>query len=283
MIKTIKVAFLLGAILTAVGLYASEEQAHPFISRLNTKVLDTIEHAEDVPGLKAEEFCALKKDISEAWNTLVQNGALEVSGTDKDVRPCFVALQAVVEHVLSSELQKSDGVKSLKGIIHTPMPATPLCSTGEVSRDLVDSSIEKDPKRLFTVKARTTIVRDFLHQGGSLYIVYPKDGMAKRTEIQQGIYKQELVNYPNHLVDKPLDCSSIPDELIGATYVFTDPMGATFAFAIKMTQAKDPREASHFGLWFGSLQNREVGQRVNEVLSFIERTDVEIFEAPIPK
>lgn len=286
MTKTVKIALCLlvgGALLTAFGLYASEksENTDQLTQKLNTRVLDTIVHSEDVPGLKAEEFGLLKADISKTWKTLVQNGVLEIEGTDKDVRPYFVALQGVIEHVLSCELQNE--VQSLKGIIHTPMPATPLCSKGEVSRDLVDPTIENDSKRLFTVKARTTIIRDFLHQGGYLYVIYPKDGMTKRTDIQQSIYQQELHNYPNHLLDKPLHCSSIPDELIGATYIFTDRKGNTFAFAIKMTQAKDPKESGNFGLWFGSLQNKEVSRRVDSVLNFIEQNGVEISEIKISK
>jgi hypothetical protein len=289
MTKTMKIGLCLlvgSAMLTAFGLYASEKSQTTLSKHtdqltltLNAKVLDTITHSEDIPGLKAEEFGILKEDISKTWKTLIQKGVLEISGADKDVRPYFVALQGVIEHVLSCELQND--IKSLKGIIHTPMPATPLCSKGEVSSDLVDPAIENDQKRLFTVKARTTIVRDFLHQGGYLYIIYPKDGMAKRTDIQQSIYQQELHNYPN-LLDKPLNCSSIPDELIGATYIFTDQQGHTYAFAIKMTQAKDPKENGNFGLWFGSLQNTQVSQRVNAVLNFIEQNGIEV-SAIIPK
>lgn len=240
------------------------------INILNQKVSQTLKHSEEVPGLKAEEFGALKTEIAEAWDKLVHQAVLEVEGTDKDVRPCFVALQALVEHVLSREL--CHGVTSLKGMIHTPMPATPLCSNGEISEDLVDPSIEQDAKRLFTVKARTTIVRDFLYQGGYLYIIYPKDGLAKRTEAQQSIYHQELMNYPEHLIDQPLNISSIPDELIGATYFFTDCGGNTYVFAINMTQAKDPRELGKFGLWFGSLENPAVYKRVEAVMSFIDQS-----------
>src|SRR5690606_21668156 len=161
---------------------------------------------------------------------------LEVSGTDKDVRPCFVALQAIVEHVLASALQKE--VVSLKGVIHTPMPATPLCTIGKISKELVNPSIENDPARIFTVKARTTIIRDYLFKGGDLYIVYPKNGFKKRTEEQQKVYQQELASYPTHLFDVPLNCEDIPTDLIGATYLFQDRSGKTFIFAIKMTQAK---------------------------------------------
>jgi hypothetical protein len=278
--KTMKIGglFLLGALLLSpFTLSASEKlEPAPLIETLNACVLKTIEEADAIPGLKSEEFTPLKKEISDTWNTLVQKGVVEIEGTDRDVRPPFVALQAIVEHVLSCALKKE--IRSLKGMIHTPMPATPLCSRGEVSKNLVDPSIENDPKRLLTVQARTTLIRNFLKLGGVLYISYPKDGMSKRTEEQQTIYKEELSNYPDNLFNRPLNCSSIPDELVGATYLFRDQAGYTFAFSIQMTQAKDPKETGHFGLWLGSVQNAAVSQRVNAVFSFALQNGVDAFE-----
>lgn len=278
--KTRKIGLLLlmgGVLLTSVGLYASEKdpvqqsevEGSNLTKVIHSKVLETIKYSHDIPGLKSEEFSALRGEISRTWNTLIKDGVLEISGTDKDVRPYFVALQGVVEHVLASELQKE--VRSLTGIIHTPMPATPLCTTGEISKELVDPSIEIDPTRLFTVKARTTIIRDYLFKGGDLYIIYPKDGLKKRTEEQQKIYQQELVNYPKHLVDFPLNDENIPTDLIGATYFFKDQSGKTFVFAIKMTQAKDPKDMGNFGLWFAPLDHLPIQERVNAISSYLEK------------
>lgn len=240
-----------------------------FKEAIHSKVLETLNHSHEVPGLKSEEFTALRSDVSQIWDTLVQKGVIEISGTDKDVRPFFVALQGVVEHVLAAGLQKE--IKELKGIIHTPMPATPLCTTGEISKELVDPSIETDPTRLFTVKARATIVRDYLFKGGDLYVVYPKGGLYQRTEEQQNIYSQALANFPTHLFDVPLNCEVIPTELIGATYFFQDQSGKTFVFAIKMTQAKDPKSMGSFGLWFGSIDLPSIQERVKAVSSYLEQ------------
>ncbi len=225
---------------------------------LDSKVVDAIENTE---------IQDIRPELKRTWVTLQEKGVVEVDAPDKDVRPCFVALQGIVEQVLSNELGR--GVTDLRGMIHTPMPATPLCTTGEISKDLVDPSIENDPKRLFTVKARTTIVRDFLHRGGVLYVAYPHEGLSKRTDVQQNVYKQELKNYPTELVDTPLSCAAVPDELVGATYLFKDASGHDFVFAIKMTQAKDPKEIGHFGLWFGPLENESVKSRVEKVMSFV--------------
>ena len=217
-----------------------------------------------MPGLKSEEFKNLKTGIAERWKALVDKGVLEVTDTDKEVRPHFVALQGIIEHVLAHELNKS--VHSLTGVIHTPMPATPLCTEGEVSKELVDSAIEEDPLRLFTVKARTTIVRDYLVKGGDLYVVYPKEGITKRNESQQLIYKKELENYPSHLFDRPLECPSIDQDLVGAFYLFKNTDGKLFGFAIKMTQANSPQDLGSFGLWFGEVNNQSpIYERISNV------------------
>lgn len=270
-----KIGILLIIILISAGVYAAEEKLIPqkeqaesgLIKTMHAKVLETLERSQDIPGLKSEEFSALRTGIVQTWDTLVKEGVVEVSGVDKDVRPYFVALQGVVEHVLSS----AEEIRTLKGFIHTPMPATPLCTRGEISKELVDPSIEMDPARLFTVKARTTIIRDYLFNGGDLYVIYPKEGLKKRTEEQQEIYQQELAKYPDHLFDVPLNCENIPVELIGATYFFQDQSGNRFVFAIKMTQAKDPKDVGSFGLWFGPIEHPAIQERSEAVSSYVEQ------------
>lgn len=238
-------------------------------SAINDNFLETLERAENFPGLKSDEFKPLKAEISKKWAELLKDGVIEVSGIDKDYRPSFVTIQGIVEQVLASELGKS--IKSFKGIIHTPMPATPLCAKGDPS-GLVNPDIAANPASLATVKARTTILRDFLFKGnelkaGELYIIYPKKGFQERTEEQRKIYSDELAKYKN-LFNCPLDCESIPEELIGATYLFQDQAGTTFAFAIKMIQAKnpkDPNEIGNFGLWFGPANHPSIQKRIQAV------------------
>lgn len=273
-----------GILLAALHLSASEKGTAKqekvgqpaLIGKLHARVLETLENSKDVPGLKSEEFLALKKEIARTWEIVVKEGALEKSGTDKDIRPYFVAVQAVVEHILANELQKE--VKLLNAVIHTPMPATPLCTKGEISKELVDPSLENDPARLFTVKARTTILRDFLFKGGYLFSAYPKGGLEKRTKEQQEIFKQELQNFPHNLFAISLNCESIPTDLIGATYVFEDKAANKYAFAIKITQANDPKDQGHFGLWFGPLSHPAVDARVSAVSSFMNENGSRVLE-----
>lgn len=246
----------------------------PLITSLNSKVINTIENSNSIPGLQSEELANIRLGIIEHWNELVEKGVLEVTATDKDVRPYFVALQGIIEHVLANELNKS--IHSLIGVIHTPMPATPLCTEGSISKELVHPSIDEDPVRLFTVKARASIIRDYLFHGGKFYIVYPKEGMNKRTEAQQQIYKKELSNHPTTLFDCPLDCESIDNELVGAFYLFKNSEGKLFGFAIKMTQANNPQDKGSFGLWFGEVDHQPIQRRIFNILDLVLKQSVEL-------
>lgn len=285
--KTKKIVFsllIVSVLLVFDSLHAIEKQPFQqqkstestFLNFLDNQVLETIKYSNDIPGLMSEDFFSLKTEISRIWSILLKDGILELRGNDKDIRPYFVSLQAVIEHILASELHQN--VKTLKGFIHTPMPATPLCSRGEISKELVDSSMELDPVRLFTVKARTTIVRDYLFKGGDLYIVYPKCGYEKRSEEQKTIYQQELMNYPHHLFDIPLNCENMPSELIGATYLFQDCFGNNFVFSINITQAKGPKDFSNFGLWFGPIDHPAIQKRLQALSDYLEQNDVKLLE-----
>jgi hypothetical protein len=277
--KTKKIgAFILagGILLGSVGMLSMTEPPSQhnatLTDSLNAQVVDVIKNAKDIPGLNSEEFASLKGDLIKAWETLAQKGVLEIEGADKDVRPIFVTLQAIMEHVLSCSKKE---ISSLKAVILTPLPPTPLCSKGEVSKELVDPSIEKDPKRLLTVTARTITLRNLLHQECRLYCVYEKS--EGRTKEQLAIYNQECLNYA-HLLDRPIH-THIPDSLIGATYFIKDNQGQSYAFGIKITQAKDPKDKADCALWYGPLTNKAVQARVFDVNGFISKHGIDTDQA----
>lgn len=268
----------LAKLISSEKIIPNEEQiAHPSLKEfLSNKIREVIEESQEIPGFTKIEFAGVKENISKTWNKLFREGVLEITGTDKEIRPSFVALQAVIEHVLSIELQKS--IKTLSGFIHTPTPSTALCTKGEISPELVDHSIEIDPNRLLTIKARATIIRDYLLQGGNLYVIYPQSGLLKRSLEQQKIYKEALANYSSHLFDIPLHVDSIPLKLTGATYLFRDHSDNLFVFGIKMTQANHPQDTGSFGLWFGSIDQPAIQGRVNSLAQFFENNGFDLFK-----
>lgn len=248
----------------------------PFIRNINSKVLKVIEQSYTVPGLKDGVFEGLKSDVIEYWKTLVETGCLMRTGADRDIRPYFASLQGIIEHVLAEEL--GDNVESLIGVIHTPAPATPLCTEGKISKGLVDPSIETeaDPARRFTIEARAAIVRDYLNKGGTLYIAYPEGGFAERSEEQLEIYLREQETHKN-LFDCPLEVKHLSDDLVGAFYLFKNKEGKLYAFAINMTQAKDPKDYREFGLWFGECKPGSlVSMHIYDVLEVLKHSKTNI-------
>lgn len=223
---------------------------------LNGKMIEIFEYSRSL------EIASQREEMALLWGDLFRQGVVEKQGLDQEFRPLFVTLQGVIEQVLTNELGRS--VKSVTGVIHTPLPATPLCTRGEISPELVDASIAQDPARLLTVHTRVKILRDYLEKGGRLYVAYPKEGFSQRTLEQQAVYLEELARYPAQLLDWPLKCESLPEDLIGATYFFEDAHQRSFIFGIKMRQAKEPQDGS-FALWFGSCEHASIGERVRDV------------------
>lgn len=248
------------------------QERRDLVHEIYLKVIHTIENSEKIPGYDTEVFKELKPGLIERMEELYKKGFIEVTGSDKEIRPYFVCLQGIIETVLAEELNVS--VTELRGMIHTPEPATPLCNPeGTVIERTVDPSIAEDPARLITVQARTTIVRNYLRKGGTLYIAYPKEGLSKRLPDQQKIYKEELETYRYLLVDVPLNCETIEVPLHGAIYTFKDQGGESCVFAIKMTQANNVvKDEGHFGLWFGNRERRAIKSRMDEVLEFVNST-----------
>ena len=249
---------------------------HPFIQYIYLKVIKTIEKSESVPRLDSKVFMELKNGISELAANLTNDGVIHVSTPCnipylyQNPRPYFVALQAIFEHVLSNELNKS--IHSLIGIIHTPMPATPLCTTqGTISVGLIDLSIEQDNLQRFSVEARTIIIRKYLEQGADFFIVYPKEGFDGRKPDEQKIYKSELEKHPVHLIDCPLNVGALERDLIGASYIFKNNEGKKFAFSIHMTQANKPNEFDNFGLWFSEYNHSPVEDRISKILDLVHQ------------
>ncbi len=258
-------------VLATVGALAPLS-ADPFLNEISSQVVATVEHSNDIPE-------NLKTGIIERFRRLVENGVIEESGSDDAVRPYFVTLQGVIEQVLSLKLNKS--VESLTGVIHTPDPTTPLCTRGEISPELVHSSMQEDADRLYTVKARTTILRDFINQGGHLYVVHCPLENSKRTEEQLQIYQEELDHFPLNLHDRSLNCSALDPNLIGAFYLFKNQEGKLYAFAIKMTQANSPQEDGSYNLWFGEFENSPASERILTVWEAIKNDVQDPIDLPL--
>jgi hypothetical protein len=210
-----------------------------------------------------------KKALFALLEEVEENFCVEESGGD-ELRVKFVNLQGCFEHTLAC-FQALGEIDQLVGIIHTPLPATPLCikPNSDVS-SILDPSIRKDRAKLLTVRSRAETVREFLEKGGKLYTVYPKGGLEKRSLEQQKNYLSELKNFPQNLVDSVLATSEFADDKVGATYLFRNAEQEVYLFSVKSYQANDIRTYSEWGLWFGPLKEKALMERANEIFDYLK-------------
>ena len=207
---------------------------------------------------------SFENQLFEILIELKREGYVWRVGQDASLRPLFVTAQGLIEEVCSN-LLKEGQLAGLCGAIHTPLPATPLCSDGTITEKLVAASLEKDRQRLVTVTFRAGVMRDYLSYGGKLFVVYPKGGDLKRTEPQRAIYRGLLAEHPKTLFDFPIE-RPLPSFLIGATYRITGVKGDEIVFGIGAVQANAPEDGITWRLWLGDPKvNRRCLQRVQAV------------------
>ncbi len=198
---------------------------------------------------------------------------VQLRGLDTDIRPVAVTFQKAFEASLLQKLHNKQ-LQHCRIIVHTPRPATPLCNQpGQVLESSIHATMLDDEKRLKTVRDRTLTLRQLAKfgTGVELYVVYPKDGLDRRTKAEQAIYKAELENKQNvSLYDKPLDCASIPPYLCGASYFLELTNGQTLFFSLNGSQAADCDDAMLWEYWFDSITNPDVKVRYDQVVSFLK-------------
>ncbi|NNM44168.1 MAG: hypothetical protein HKM07_07485 [Chlamydiae bacterium] len=239
--------------------YAMESSENEFSKKFFSNLRSSIEFTSNIPQ---------KDQIYQILSTLeTEHCALE-TGSD-DLRVKFVHLQGCIEHMLAC-FQALGDIEELIGVIHTPMPATPVCIQpgGDIS-DILDESIRYNSDKLLTVRSRAQIVREYLLKGGKLLIAYPQGGLEKRSEAQQKTYLNELAHFSGKLLESVLSTDKIAEEMVGATYLFRNSDKQVFAFSIKSRQANDIRSQDEWGIWFGSIHEKEVQKRINHIFDYL--------------
>lgn len=238
----------------------SQEAVESYPRRLLDRVNACIRH---------DTQFADKSAVHQLVAQLKEKGVVIEQGND-ELRVKFVGIQGLLEHVLACS-QAMGEISHLVGVIHTPCPAKPLCTQPKEnpSKNLLDDIITHDGERLVTLHSRSQIVREYLAKGGKLYVVYPREGLQRRSEEQLAVYNDLLQQYPNHLIDWDLTIPEMHPDMSGATYFFHGPSGAIYTFSIKAKQANQPCDSSEWGLWIGSLTNTTVAKRVDRVLDYL--------------
>jgi len=260
--KNYKILIILSSLLliTTLGFTSLPESTPTFNdSRSLMEVVKSFTQAGD---------SSFRSSISELLDELTITSAIIREGTDADQRPLFVNAQADFERAIVCWL-KSKQIVSSTCIIHTPAPATPLCTNGEISMGLIDPVILNDQERLLTVKKRPDVIRDYLQAGGRLFTAYPKGGRGLRSAEQLAILDDLIQSYPHYLQAIELNCETIPQDLIGATYFITFSDSSTYILSLRSYQANSPTD-DKWAIWFGSIHDAVVAKRLEAVTSFLK-------------
>ncbi|MBM3191152.1 MAG: hypothetical protein FJZ63_00670, partial [Chlamydiae bacterium] len=117
-------------------------------------------------------------------------------------------------------------------------------------------------------KKRPDILRDYLQEGGDLFTVYPKKGRELRSAEQLVILDDLVQRYPNHLHAIELDYDTIPQDLIGATYLITFADSSTYVLSLRSYQAHSPTD-DKWAIWFGPAHDSAVAERLQAVMFFL--------------
>ena len=176
------------------------------------------------------------------------------TGTDEEQRTLFVVLQGAIE----AKLAQSQEITNLFGVIHTPTPATPLCTLPDTT----------------AAPQRARIIRDYLERGKQLIALYPIEGLWERSQDQLKIFKEAKSQYQS-LEDHPFN-GKLPDGLSGASYFFTAD-GEQYLFSIKATQVHI--KGGNMEMWFGPINNEKIRPRYEEIKAFLEQQNVTIGRA----
>lgn len=265
---TSKIPFVFSCLALALSIFAfcqtvfkkdKEEENEAFKQKLLTHIRACIDYSKEIP--RKEEIYSLLEEVE-------KNDSILETGSD-DLRVKYVNSQGCIEHVLACS-QALGEIVELIGVIHTPTPATPLCVKPEGNIEgILDQSIRFDLHKLLTVRSRAQIVREYLANGGKLYVVYPKGGFEKRNSDQQKVYKDELQKFAGNLIDWVMSCTEMNQDMIGATYLFRNQDRQIFAFSIKSRQVNDIQKQAEWGIWFGPISQSSIKDRVNLIFDYL--------------
>ncbi len=209
----------------------------------------------------------LNPKVAKLYLELKEHGVSCVTADDEDARPAFVGLQSVIERAITQLTQKD--IKAV-GAVHTPTPATPVCTEDGYTPNLIASEVQTDAERMKTVTSRPAVIREYLQHKGELWIIYPKAGVNARTNEQRSIYSSCLKTYPT-LIDTPLDCDELPSNLVGATYAIGNN---AVLFSIMAPQANAPENQRKWGMWLGKTEDKAIEQRFLHVSGCLARQGV---------
>ncbi|MGI2026223.1 hypothetical protein [Endozoicomonas acroporae] len=222
----------------------------------------------------------IKSEILKRFQEFSKVKVIELSDFDKTLRPIGVGMQTIFEQTLLKLIEERT-VTRVMVLFHTKAPATPLVTPENTAPpEAMSKPMQGDSARAKTISDRTVTVRNLAKSDPekvTLYIAYPESGMQIRKTDQQAIYQKEAANKQNKcLKDLPLSHQSMPDNLVGASYIMTgtdaDKDSQPLYFGLRAVQAIDGSEETRMNwtFWLGELNDAEIQPHYQEVKSYLQ-------------
>ncbi len=222
----------------------------------------------------------IKSEILKRFQEFSKVKVIELSDFDKTLRPIGVGMQTIFEQTLLKLIEERT-VTRVMVLFHTKAPATPLVTPENTAPpEAMSKPMQCDSARAKTISDRTVTVRNLAKSDPekvTLYIAYPESGMQIRKTDQQAIYQKEVANEQNKcLKDLPLSHQSMPDNLVGASYIMTgtdaDKDSQPLYFGLRAVQAIDGNEERRmtWTFWLGELNDAEIQPHYQEVKSYLQ-------------
>jgi hypothetical protein len=248
-----------------------QEQAkfiNEFCKELSLVLKTSFHYVDFTNEQKSAQFAFLEK---------MKKGVAVIEDEPDLCRAVNVPIQAAFEKLLCTMLISGD-VKEAKALFLTGLPCTPLRTPQQ------DIDIEKTAEwKKWTVDIRTQTVRT-LREEAKVIVSYSNHdyqalpGQSDKGKVEFDTYEAE--KKLENIVDCPLD-ASIPKELIGAVYFFSDADDHHYILATQGIQIQNhgsaPKEC--WKMWLGAEESSEAYARLEEVLEFIsQHTELSIFD-----
>ena len=188
------------------------------------------------------------------------------TGEDKILRAPFVGLQNNFEEYLVSLLVDKK-VAKIQAFIHTPKPATPLCTLhGDITEVFRQ---DQNSLRENTVQSRVLTINNFINNGGKLFVVYTQEGLQKLDDKDKSNFTQNL-NLLSNIVN--VKVKDIDSNNTGAFYIIEVDDESSILFSLKAYQKDDQKEGEReWSIWLGSMNSSKISDRVNYIQKLIIR------------
>lgn len=237
-----------------------------FVNRFFDEIQDDLNRHFNYVNFSDAQKAARTKFLDE-----LKQGSAAIEGSGDTCNAVIFSIISAFEHMLTLKIACKE-VQNTQMFCLANLPCRPLRTP------LQEISWAKTADwKQWVLDMRAQTVRNLRDAGTSTTVAYSAAnyaaGQPEKDLIGLDIYELEKVK--KNMIDLPLN-KPIPEDLMGALYLFNDMNGNRYILATQGVQIKNPGEAPKecHKIWFGTTGS-EAGVRSEQMLDFIQDQPVE--------